>query len=63
MAYCLFVACTDGDTRLLMNELVAVNEGRVEICLDGAFRSICETDWDANDATVVCRTLGHGVNG
>ena len=33
-------------------------EGRVEFCLGGRWGSICETDWDDDNAEVVCRQLG-----
>ncbi len=33
-------------------------QGRVEICRDGDWRSICFDSWDFNDAQVVCRQLG-----
>ena len=33
--------------------------GRVEICKDRRWRSICSGNWGANDATVVCRQLGY----
>ena len=30
--------------------------GRVGVCLDGVLNSVCDVDWDQNDATVFCRS-------
>ena len=37
--------------------------GRVEICFNNQWQTICDGEWGATDARVTCRQLGYSPNG
>ena len=45
----------EGEIRLVGGDN---SSGRVEICLDGGWGTVCDDGWGRNDARVVCRQLG-----
>ena len=53
--------CQDGDVRLVDGDFVT--EGRLEVCTNGIWGTVCGTGFNAIDAYVVCKELGLGLAG
>ena len=57
------VFCQNGDIRITGGTAGERNVGRVEVCFNETWGTVCNDDWNRNDAIVACRQLGFSTQG
>ena len=51
------VNCTEGEVRLVNGS--SPNKGRVEICIDQSWATVCSNGFDYRESRVICGQLGY----
>jgi hypothetical protein len=51
----------EGDMRLV--DGVSMYQGRIEVCKNGEWGTVCRNNWNNQEAMVVCRQLGFHTDG
>ena len=57
MLHVSFSNCTSGEIRLTGG--TTQYEGRVEVCVNGVWGTVCDRGWDTREAYAVCHQLGY----
>ena len=55
------VGCSHGSIRIVGGS--NSREGRVEVCLNGLWGTVCDDSWSQIDANIVCWQLGYSNAG
>ena len=54
----VYTGCTHGDIRLVGTG-TSSTRGRVEVCVNNRWGTVCDDSWSTFDARVACRQLGY----
>ena len=57
------VLCSEGEVKLVGGSDDGDISGRVEMCVNEEWRSICSLGWSAQNTEVLCRELGYATRG
>ena len=63
---CSYAACMNGEIALFggtVSEDIGEVRGRVEICVNNVWGTVCDVDWTTTDSTVACNQLGYHRHG
>ena len=62
MIVCTYIGCIDGNVRLVRkSDRVSYRQGRVEVCFNNTWGTVCGNGWSPVEAQVVCRQLGYSL--
>ena len=50
-------SCSNGD--IVLRDGTGPHSGRVEVCFNGRWGTVCDDNWDSYDAAVVCAQLNY----
>ena len=50
-------ACEEGELRLVGGR--SITSGRVEVCVEKRWGTVCGDSWDVMEIEVICRQLGY----
>ena len=53
--------CNDGEVRLFDGENFNQREGRVEICYNGVWGTVCADGWNEIATNITCSQLGYSL--
>ena len=56
------IDCVNGSLRLIGTGSSS-SQGRVEVCINNAWGTVCNDFWSSLDASIVCRHLGYSTEG
>ena len=57
LCFTTLVLCQEMSLRLVGGP--SASEGRVEVCVNETWGTICDNSWSTNDANIVCGQLGY----